>query len=401
MLVERVLQARYPEGDDPEALIRYGNVADASNERAESKNRQTIKGDDGYPYTAPVEQFRANAFGLFDMMGNAAEVCSDPDGRNGNVVCGTPWDSTSDFSRRWRLVRGISVNTIGFRVVCELPKIGVKEPKVENVPGTIPSDKARSETTSPAKPFLLGYNLGDDSAKWMPEVASYTNIVWDCNWVKNEDARPQCQRTIDVARKLGLQVVLSVSKKRNMDKFLEVGLDFVKANRDVVFAICADEPPPYGIKSDEVTAFGVKVKQALPGIQFWIILVDNKNQQKYVIPSQVDLLVLNYQDCTIPQDLQRRAQDSIPIWLKKFDGRPILLAWDSWKMNSMGLVPNCQPETFRTFAEFVRSNHLAGVLFSRYGPSTLGNHELIGIQTRPELVSEVKSIAKQWGIANP
>jgi formylglycine-generating enzyme required for sulfatase activity len=269
-------------------------------------------------------------------------------------------------------------------------------PVVRNIPETIPSEKTGSEMTSPAKPYLLGYDLGEDSDKWIPEVASYTNIVWDCNWVKNEDARQQCQITIDAARKKGIKVVLSVGAKQNMDKFLEVGADFVKANRDVVFAICVQNPLYRMVKSEDVASFGARVKQALPGIQFWIMMVDEKYQQNYVIPSMVDLLVLDYIGCAAPSDVLSKTGQSLPIWIKKFDNRPIILLWDHWQKDSRGLVPSCQPATFRTLAEIVKSNNLAGLVFGSYGPSIFDKK--MGVQTRPELVDEIKQIAREWGI---
>ncbi|MEI7766915.1 MAG: formylglycine-generating enzyme family protein [Phycisphaerae bacterium] len=33
--------------------------------------------DDGYSFTSPVGQFKSNAFGLFDMLGNAYQLCAD------------------------------------------------------------------------------------------------------------------------------------------------------------------------------------------------------------------------------------------------------------------------------------------------------------------------------------
>jgi alpha-L-fucosidase len=275
------------------------------------------------------------------------------------------------------------------------------KPAAGNIPATIHSEMTGSENTSPAKPLLLGYALGDDSTKWMPEVAPYTNFAWDWNWSLNEDARPQCQRTIDAARKQGLKVALSVSNKKQIDKFLEVGLDFVKANRDVVFAIGVDEPPSFGVKSDDIAEFCAKVKRALPGIQFWIILAEQNSHRSYAIPDNVDLLVIKFFGYNNPQDLQRKARESLPIWLKKFNGRPIVLEWDFWKKNSTGFVPDCQPGTFTALADIVRSNHFAGLLFVSYGPWTSGKQNLIGIESRPELVSEVKSIAKDWGITKP
>jgi formylglycine-generating enzyme required for sulfatase activity len=37
----------------------------------------TIKANDGYVFTAPVGKFKPNAFGLYDMHGNATQWCAD------------------------------------------------------------------------------------------------------------------------------------------------------------------------------------------------------------------------------------------------------------------------------------------------------------------------------------
>ena len=36
-----------------------------------------IKASDGYVFTAPVGKFEPNAFGLYDMHGNALQWCAD------------------------------------------------------------------------------------------------------------------------------------------------------------------------------------------------------------------------------------------------------------------------------------------------------------------------------------
>ena len=68
---------RYHSGDDPETLAKVANVADATAKAKFPAWKWTIKASDGYVFTAPVGQFKPNAFGLYDMHGNARQWCAD------------------------------------------------------------------------------------------------------------------------------------------------------------------------------------------------------------------------------------------------------------------------------------------------------------------------------------
>lgn len=146
---------RYHFGDDPEELIRYGNVADQDRKLIakdstiplykDGKETDTkipfpfASGRDGYKWTAPVGKFQPNIFELYDMHGNVWEWCSDWYDEHYNAQS-PPNDPQGPAAGRGRVLRGggfadilvrlrcahrggsfpeFSFNCIGFRVVCE------------------------------------------------------------------------------------------------------------------------------------------------------------------------------------------------------------------------------------------------------------------------------------------
>jgi formylglycine-generating enzyme required for sulfatase activity len=98
---------RYSFGEEARTLCAYGNVADQTAKRTINGAEGWIIADcdDGYAYTAPVGQFAANAFGIYDVLGNVWEWTEDCWNENyqGTPTDGSAW-SLGDCGKR--AVRG-------------------------------------------------------------------------------------------------------------------------------------------------------------------------------------------------------------------------------------------------------------------------------------------------------
>jgi formylglycine-generating enzyme required for sulfatase activity len=132
----------YPWGDSPDDGKGWANCADQSLKKKLSNAPAVwtfFSWDDGFVFTSPVGSFKGNSFGLYDMIGNAFEWCSDwydkdyyancpktdPQGPASGayrVLRGGGWLNIPQLCRsalRPRLDPGYRYRSVGFRVVLD------------------------------------------------------------------------------------------------------------------------------------------------------------------------------------------------------------------------------------------------------------------------------------------
>jgi formylglycine-generating enzyme required for sulfatase activity len=124
----------YVWGDDPDKGAGWANCADATLDAA-FPGPDRFSWADKYQFTSPVDTFRPNAFGLYDMAGNVKQWCNDfagplpphdavdpagPLDGKVRILRGAAWSSTVHSSRivpRFAMVADLADPSVGFRVV--------------------------------------------------------------------------------------------------------------------------------------------------------------------------------------------------------------------------------------------------------------------------------------------
>ena len=95
----------YPWGDNPDDGVGFANAADQTAKR-QFAHLTAFNWDDGFVYTAPVGSFKPNTWGLYDMIGNALEWCSDYYGEYSDGVAVDPKGPAKGDSIGARILRG-------------------------------------------------------------------------------------------------------------------------------------------------------------------------------------------------------------------------------------------------------------------------------------------------------
>ena len=135
---------RYYWGGDEAGLPQHENVLDSDSEAFASDGqppkRLKFTHSDAHRGSAPVASYQPNPWGLFDMLGNVSEWCSDYHGPRGNQEVRDPQGPASGYQRVWRggswelgpentgcgernsaYEKEFKDVSLGFRVVVDLP----------------------------------------------------------------------------------------------------------------------------------------------------------------------------------------------------------------------------------------------------------------------------------------
>jgi formylglycine-generating enzyme required for sulfatase activity len=107
-------------GSNENKACGYANVGDLTGKKVNDFDWRPHRCDDGYAQTAPVGSFKANEFGLHDMLGNVWEWADKCGHCWFEVIRGGAWDSPPGLVRsasRVKYATDERGNNLGFRVV--------------------------------------------------------------------------------------------------------------------------------------------------------------------------------------------------------------------------------------------------------------------------------------------
>jgi len=197
-------------GDDPDQACRFADVMDQSgHDQNPGAFWPPHHCDDGQGHTAPVGRYQANAFGLYDMLGNAWEWVQDclTDNYEGAPADGSAWSTEgcklhgmrggSWFSklesvrsaRRGRHAEGDRDDDIGFRVAMSLhpalPEM-VALPGGSFMMGSTAAEEGHLDDEGPVHQVTLpGFAIG----KYEVTVGQFTYFVAETGY----DAGNSCR----------------------------------------------------------------------------------------------------------------------------------------------------------------------------------------------------------------
>ncbi len=227
----------------------------------------------------------------------------------------------------------------------------------------------------------LGHSVYEASAlKKFPKNA---NLAIDQDWLEKGD------KVIAEARRLGLKVVLGFQGK-DLVEVEAKGIPLAVANSDVVIAMMWRGPYYAGFTPADLTAFGNKLHQASPRMQFWAAFVEKPRGkvQTLPVPPEVDVISVVSYFAPNAEEVRKKADDVLAGWMQKAEGRPVLFEWSaSGRDNSgRGLVPQTQPGTFLAMQEARDRFKAAGLLFGHIGKKD----DFEGVDSKRELIEEIE-----------
>ena len=79
-----------------------------------------------------------------------------------------------------------------------------------------------------------------------------------------------------------------------MLKLEQSGIEMIRKNRDVVFAVCWHDPDEDGHSPSEISRFAEQLRKSSPGLEFWCLFVRNQAEpwRSYAIPREVDAIIM-------------------------------------------------------------------------------------------------------------